>query len=181
MSKAICRIEPLTETRIAELTRLSSLAEEYTATNIPEESGVLSEGEQKIVADEVEEILLSGKNWEQRFAERIKEFSQTHPVIAWVLEKIFFAILISVAANIVYSAVGQALFPAKVYEDPSPSSQVIYHMELNQNVIIVGEVPYYYEVVINDESSENCYTGYVSKRSICLTETDDNATGIDVE
>ena len=181
MSKATCRIEPLTETRIAELTRLSSLAEEYTATNIPEESGVLSEGEQKIVADEVEEILLSGKNWEQRFAERIKEFSQTHPVIAWVLEKIFFAILIGVVTNIVYSAVGQALSPAKVYEDPSPSSQVIYHMELNQNVIIVGEVPYYYEVVINDASSENCYTGYVSKRSICLTEADDNATDIDVE
>lgn len=181
MSKVTYQIEPLTEERIAELARLSSLAEKYTTTDIAEEDGALSEDEQRIVANEVEEILLSGKNWEQRFAERIKEFSQTHPVIAWVLEKIFFAILISVAANIVYSAVGQALFPAKVYEDPSPSSQVIYHMELNQNVIIVGEVPYYYEVVINDESSENCYTGYVSKRSICLTETDDNATGIDVE
>ena len=181
MSKVTYQIEPLTEERIAELARLSSLAEKYTTTDIAEEDGVLSEDEQRIVANEVEEILLSGKNWEQRFAERIKEFSQTHPVIAWVLEKIFFAILISVAANIVYSAVGQALFPAKVYEDPSPSSQVIYHMELNQNVIIVGEVPYYYEVVINDASSENCYTGYVSKRSICLTETDENATGIDVE
>ena len=181
MSKATYRIEPLTETRIAELTRLSSLAEEYTTTNTPEESSVLSESEQKIVADEVEEILLSGKNWEQRFAERIKEFSQTHPVIAWVLEKIFFAILIGVVTNIVYSAVGQALSPAKVHEDPSPSSPVIYHMELNQNVIIVGEVPYYYEVVINDESSQNCYTGYVSKRSICLSETDDNTTDIDME
>lgn len=89
MSKATYRIEPLTETRIAELTRLSSLAEEYTATDISEESRVLSEDEQRIVADEVEEILLSGKNWEQCFAERIKKFSLTHPVIAWVLEKTF--------------------------------------------------------------------------------------------
>lgn len=180
MFKATCRIKPLTETRIAELTRLSSLAEEYSATDISEGSRVLSKGEQKIVADEVEEILLSGRNWEQRFAERIKEFSQTHPVIAWVLEKIFFAILISVAANIVYSAVGQALSPAKVYETPSPSSQVIYHMERNQNAIIVGEVPYYYEVVINDNSPENCYTGYVSKRSICLTDIEDNTTEANV-
>lgn len=179
MSKATCRIEPLTETQIAELTRLSSLAEEYTATDVSEEARVLSEDEQKIVTEEVEEILLSGKNWEQRFAERIKEFSQTHPVIAWVLEKIFFAILISVAANIVYSAVGQALSSAKVYEDPSPSSQVIYHMELNQNVIIVGEVPYYYEVVINDEASENCYTGYVSKRSISLIQSEEESTGLE--
>lgn len=37
MSKATYRIEPLTETRIAELTRLSSLAEEYTATDISED------------------------------------------------------------------------------------------------------------------------------------------------
>lgn len=180
MSKVTYQIEPLTEERVAELTRLSSLAEKYTTTDIAEEDGVLSEDEQKIVADEMEEILLSGRNWEQRFAERIKELSQTHPVIAWVLEKIFFAILISVVANIVYSAVGQALSPAKVYEDPSPSSQIIYHMELNQNVIIVGEVPYYYEVVINDDSSKNCYTGYVSKRSICLTDIEDNTTEANV-
>ena len=90
-----------------------------------------------------------------------------------------FAILISAAANIVYSAVGQALFPAKVYENPSPSSQVIYHVELNQNVIVVGEVPYYYEVVINDESAKSCYTGYVSKRSICLSENEANVTEVD--
>ena len=73
----------------SELTRLSSLAEEYSATDISEGSRVLSKGEQKIVADEVEEILLSGRNWEQRFAERIKEFSQTHPVIAWDSKKYF--------------------------------------------------------------------------------------------
>lgn len=179
MSKVTCQIEPLTEARIAELTRLSSLAEEYTTIDITEKPRVLSEDEQKIVADEVEDILLSGKNWEQRFVEQIKNFSQTHPAIAWVLEKIFFAILISIAANIVSSAIGQALFPTKVYEDPCPSSQVIYHIELNQNVIIVGEVPYYYEVVVNDESLEDCYTGYVSKRSIRLTESDDNATDVD--
>lgn len=180
MSKVTYQIEPLTEARVVELTRLSSLAEKYTTTDIEEEYRVLSEDEQRIVANEVEEILLSGKNWEQRFAEQIKKFSQTHPVIAWVLEKIFFAILISVASNILYSAIGQALSPAKVYEDPCPSSQVIYHIELNQNVIVVGEVPYYYEVVINDESSESCYTGYVSKRSICLTENEDNTTEVDV-
>lgn len=175
------QIEPLTKARVAELTRLTSLAEEYTIGEAAEECHILSEDEQKIVADEVEEILLSEKNCEQCFAERIKKFSQTHPVIAWVLEKIFFAILINVAANIVYSAVGHALSPAKVYEDPCPSSQVIYHMERNQNVIIIGEVPYYYEVMINDEPLENCYTGYVSKRSICLTESDDNATDVDAK
>lgn len=167
------QIEPLTEERVAELTRLTSLAEEYTIGEVAEEASVLSEDEQRIVVSEVEDILLSGKNWEQCFAEQIKSFSQTHPVIAWVLEKIFFAILIGIITNIAYSAIGQALFPANVYEEPHSSSQVVFHIQMNQNVIVVGDAPYYYEVEIHDESSGHCYTGYVSKRSISLIESEE--------
>lgn len=167
------QIEPLTKARVAELTRLTSLAEEYTIGEAAEECHILSEDEQKIVVSEVEDILLSGKNWEQRFTEQIKSFSQTHPVIAWVLEKIFFAILIGIITNIASSAIGQALSPANVYEEPNSSSQIVYHIELNQNVVVVGDVPYYYEVEIQDESSGCCYAGYVSKRSISLMESEE--------
>ena len=113
------QIEPLTKARVAELTRLTSLAEEYTIGEATEECHILSEDEQIIVVSEVEDILLSGKNWEQRFAEQIKSFSQTHPVIAWVLEKIFFAILIGIITNIASSAIGQALSPANAGSAPS--------------------------------------------------------------
>lgn len=167
------QIEPLTKARIAELTRLTSLVEEYTIGEDSEECHILSEDEQKIVVSEVEDILLSGKNWEQRFAEQIKSFFQTHPVIAWVLEKIFFAILIGIITNIASSAIGQALSPANVYEEPNSSSQIVYHIELNQNVVVVGDVPYYYEVEIQDESSGCRYVGYVSKRSISLMESEE--------
>ena len=167
------QIEPLTKARVAELTRLTSLAEEYTIGEAAEECHILSEDEQKIVVSEVEDILLSGKNWEQRFAEQIKRFSQTHPVIAWVLEKIFFAILIGIITNIASSAIGKALSPANVYEEPNSSSQIVYHIELNQNVVVVGDVPYYYEVEIQDESSGCCYADYVSKWSISLMESEE--------
>ena len=167
------QIEPLTKARVAELTRLTSLAEEYTIGEAAEECHILSEDEQKIVVSEVEDILLSGKNWEQRFAEQIKSFSQTHPVIAWVLEKIFFAILIGIITNIASSAIGKALSPANVYEEPNSSSQIVYHIELNQNVVVVGDVPYYYEVEIQDKLSGCRYAGYVSKRSISLMESEE--------
>ena len=173
ISKVIpCQIEPLTEERIAELTRLSSLAEEYTR-DFGDEPGILSKGEQELVAGEVEEILHSGKNWDQRFAERIKVLSQAHPSIVWALVYVFLPILISIIANMVWSAIGQALSPANVYEEPNSSSQIVYHIELNQNIVVVGDVPYYYEVEIQDESSGCCYTGYVSKRSISLMESEE--------
>lgn len=173
MTKVVpCQIEPLTEARIAELTRLSSLAEEYTR-DFANEPGILSEEEQELVAGEVGEILHSGKNWDQRFAERMKILSQTHPSIVWVLVYVFLPILISIIANMAWSAIGQALSPANVYEEPNSSSQIVYHIELNQNVVVVGDVPYYYEVEVQDESSGCCYAGYVSKRSISLMESDE--------
>ena len=174
MSSAIpYQIEPLTEARAAELTRLSALAEECIVEDFAEKPCILSEEEQQLVVEEIEEILHSGKNWDQRFAERTKSLAQTYPSIAWVLEKIFFAILIGIITNIASSAIGKALSPANVYEEPNSSSQIVYHIELNQNVVVVGDVPYYYEVEIQDESSGCRYAGYVSKRSISLMESEE--------
>lgn len=172
-------IKPLTEARVAELNRLTSLAKEYAIGKAAEEPPILSEDDQRIVVAEVEDVLLSGKNWEQCFAEKIKNFSQTHPVIAWVLEKIFLAILLGIITNMVSSAIGQALFPANVYEEPRSSSPIVCRIELNQNVVIVGDVPYFYEVEIQNESPEHRYIGYVSKRSISLMESERESTGLE--
>lgn len=122
---------------------------------------------------EIENVLHSEKNREQRFSGRIKIFSQTHPVIAWVFNKVFLVILIDIIANMTCSAIGQALFPANVYEEPHFSSQVVYHIEMNKNVVVVGDVTYYYEVEIPAELAEYRYTGYVSKQRILLMESED--------
>lgn len=114
---------------------------------------------------------------------QIHHQSQTHTLIAWVLTNVFLPILIGIIVNMVWSTIGRTLSPANAYnayEESNSSSQIVYHIELNQNVV-VGDVPYYYEVEIQDESSGCRYTGYVSKRSICLTENDDNATDIDAK
>lgn len=111
---------------------------------------------------------------------QIHHQSQTHTLIAWVLTNVFLPILIGIIVNMVWSTIGRTLSPANAYEESNSSSQIVYHIELNQNVV-VGDVPYYYEVEIQDESPGCRYTGYVSKRSICLTENDDNATDIDAK
>lgn len=122
---------------------------------------------------EVEGVLLSEKSREQRFSGRIKIFSQAHPVIAWIFNKVFLAILIDIIANITCSAIGQALFPDNVYEEPHSSSQVVYHIEMNKNVVVVGDVTYYYEVKVPAELAEYRYTGYVSKWPILQMESED--------
>lgn len=122
---------------------------------------------------EIEDVLLSEKNRRRRFSGRIKIFSQAHPVMTWVFNKVFLVILIDIIVNMTCSAIGQALFPDNVYEEPHLSSQVVLHIEMNQNIIVAGDTLYYYEVEIHDESSGHRYTGYVSKRSISLIESED--------
>lgn len=91
--------------------------------------------------------------------------SQTNPLIAWVLANVFLPILIGIFVNIAWSAIGRTLSPVNVYEEPNSSSRIVYHIKLNQNIVVVGDILYYYEVEIQDELSGCCYAGYVSKRS----------------
>ena len=104
---------------------------------------------------------------------QIHHQSQTNPLIAWVLTNVFLPILIGIIVNMVWSTIGRTLSPANVYEEPDSSSQIVYHIELNPNIVVVGDVPYYYEVEIQDESSGCCYADYVSKWSISLKESEE--------
>ena len=119
----------------------------------------------------LENTSFTGKNRKQGFAERIIVLSKTHPVIAWILNKVFLTILVSIITNMTCSAIGQVLSQTNAYEKPHASSPAVYHVEVKQNVIVVGDALYYYEVETQDESTGCCYTGYVSKRSVSLMES----------
>lgn len=100
--------------------------------------------------------------------ESIQKFKATHPIIAAVLTGFVLQFIIAISANLVSSAVGQVLRPARVYEEPTSSSQVVYNLDQDQIVAIVGEEPYYFEVQISDDKSQKIVSGYVSKRSLEL-------------
>lgn len=98
----------------------------------------------------------------------IRQQSQTHHLIVWVLTNVLLPILVNIIVNLTWAVIGQVLFPTNVNEEPHISSQVVYHTELHQNIVVVGDVSYYYEVEIQDELSGHHYIGYVSKHSITL-------------
>lgn len=164
---APCSPEPLSTQKMAELSRLSDLAAEYAPKQEINPTQALTEDEQQIVVSEVAGIL-SDKNWEQRFAECVKKFSQTHPVIAWILQLIFLPIILGVIINHISPTSGQTVAPAKVYELPQSSSPVVCHIKQEQTVIIIDEVPYYYGIELTDDATGQRQAGYVSKRSILL-------------
>lgn len=138
-------------------------ADENEATGFPSE---LSTEDEQIIADEVSSILSSEKNWEQRLMDSVAKLKKPHPVLASMLYHIIVTILLGIVANLIAMAIGQALTSAKVYEKPRTTSMVIYHLEPLQQVKIIGEEPYYFQIELTDNTTQETMVGFVSKRSI---------------
>ncbi len=136
---------------------------EDEAIDFPSE---LSAEDEQIIADEVSSILSSEKNWEQRLMDSVAKLKKTHPVLASILYHIIVTILLGIMVNLIAMAIGQAVTPAKVYEKPRTTSPVIYHLEPLQQVKIIGEEPYYFQIELTDNNTQETMVGFVSKRSI---------------
>ena len=164
--------EVLLAEREEKLTRFAALAEEVGASKALQEAPAPTADDRQTAAEEVKAILSSGENWEQRFMDSIQSFKKTHPVVAWLLEKVFLVILLEVIINLSSSGIGEMMRPARLYAEPDVSSPVIYQIEPDQSVIIVGDVPYYYAAQIKDPQTGEIVSGYVSKRSVRLYESE---------
>ena len=154
------------EQRSEEVSRLAELAEQYGNETPP--PAEITEEDQRLASAEVEKLLCVEQNREQQFAAQLKQWSETHPVVAWLLEKFFYALLIGVLTNLTSSGVGHLLTNARVYEEPKTTAQVVYHIPQGQTVTVLGQVPYYYEIETQDAATGARQSGYVSKRSVRL-------------
>ena len=106
----------------------------------------------------------------------VAKFKETHPVLASVLYHIIVTILLGIVVNLIAMAIGQAVTPAKVYEKPRTTSPVIYHLEPLQQVKIIGEEPYYFQIELTDNNTQETMVGFVSKRSIKKVDVQEEPT-----
>ena len=148
--------------------RVANIAEPDIAE--PDIMDDLSEEDQQVITAEIAEVFAENENWDQRFMASMVKFGDSHPTLAWLFKKVFLKILIDLIVGLLCTAIGQALFPAKVYEEPTTSSKVVYHVEQHQTVIVIGDERYYYEVEVRPEGSTGVKRGYMSKRSVLIHE-----------
>lgn len=157
---------------------ISSLIEENEEIT-DEHSAELSDEDKQIIAGEVSSILSSQKNWEQRLMESVSKLREEHPILA----PLFYGIILNILASIIISlasiVIGQIRTPAKVYDKPQTTSQVVYHLEPLQQVKIIGEQPYYYQIELTDNDTQEIFVGFVSKRSIQQVDTQDESPTLD--
>lgn len=137
--------------------------DEELPLNLPTE---LSSEDEQIIANEVSSILSTEKNWEQRLMDSMLRLKETNPILAIALYHLFFTILLGLVVNLFSTSIGEARTSAKVYEQPRPTAPIVYHLEALQQVKIIGEEPYYFQIELIDHETQETLVGFVSKRSL---------------
>lgn len=133
----------------------------------------LSTEDQQIIADEMTAILSPKQNWEQRLMDRVTKLKESHPVFATILYHMFFTVLIGIIVSLISMIIGQAITSTNVYVKPKTTSSVIYHLEPLQQVKIIGEQPYYFQIELTDDDTGDTLTGFVSKRSLKVADSEE--------
>lgn len=149
------------------------VADDVVQIDLPSE---LSAEDKQLLADEVSAALAPQKNWERRLKDRMAKFQENHPVLAPLLFGIILNLLTDAICLLFSTAIGQVCTPAKVYEKPQTTSQVVYHLEPLQEVKIIGEQPYYFQIELTDNDTGDTLIGFVSKRSLKVADTEEETS-----
>ena len=137
------------------------LQESTYAPDSVDEAG-FSEEEQAEVKEMVAEILNdSPHNWEYGFAKMIETAKTKHPI--WMAIILF---VLGTLASYLIEDIFDTIKNTVIREEPNTSAAVVINIQAEQVVLVVNDVPYYYEVEYVDETTGETYTGWISKRSV---------------
>lgn len=116
------------------------------------------------LSNDIQDIAVDNRNWQQKLAEKAVKWKEKNPVICFFIVYILLALSISIAASFIYGIVTAP--KAAIKEEPSATGDVIYNISINQKVTIVDDIRYYYKIEYYDKETDETVTGWISKRSI---------------
>jgi hypothetical protein len=98
---------------------------------------------------------------------------------------IYMLLLIPILANLIFAIlnsscsalIAYANKDTRVYDEPSATSNVVYNINIEQNVTVIGDEKYYYEVEIPDPVTGETVIGYVYKGNLTVTEAETELHG----
>lgn len=136
--------------------------EEVTEQDIKE----ISEADYQELCEVIENIRPDKLNWQQRLIKAYEDFKEKNPVIEGVLRYLIISVIGAILINVASQHIGELASGTKIKTEPTANAPTIIIVEKNTIVNIIADVPYYYEVITEDEVSKEEIRGWISKRSI---------------
>ena len=162
---------------ISELIRMANTVESPDKKYIDEVDSVSVE-DQAVFASEFTSALSDKNNWQQRIMSLFQRFQHTNPALAWLANTLFI-LLLSILAGLIANSIGQAKANTKVRQAPQSTAPVIVQIDESQQVAIVGDCPYYFEIEFENAKNGEVIRGYISKRSFLPVESKEDKPDAD--
>ena len=116
---------------------------------------------------ELSEVAEEPQNWQQRLMAVIQSWKERNPIIA--------GIILLIATAVISQLIGDAVHWAKTMakdsllrEEPTRKAAVVRQIKKGETITVVADAPYYYQVEVTNPDTGECFTGYISKRSVDL-------------
>lgn len=119
--------------------------------------------------NDLQDIAGDNKNWQQRLAEKAGKWKEKNPIIYAVIVQILLPLLLSILASFIYAKVTTP--KAAIKDKPSATGNIVYNISINQDVTIIDDTRYYYMVKYYNEETDEKGTGWISKRSIKINDS----------
>ncbi len=74
---------------------------------------------------------------------------------------------------------GHTVKDAHVYEEPTSTSSVVYNLTVENNVTVIGDVPYYYEIEFAHPETGEMVTGYIYKGNVAAEESEETEAQVE--
>lgn len=108
------------------------------------------------------------------------KWKEQHPFLAdlymQVLLPLIQAILYGLITFGAASLIASANKDARVYDEPTSTSNVVNNISVEQNVTIIGDAPYFYEVKFVDPETSETVTGYIYKGNLVISNQEEPIT-----
>ena len=136
--------------------------------NQDESGDLLTEEIREELDESIHEIMVSGDS-EEVVKSKFLEWQNRHPVLAFVLIQILLAIIINIASGVIGDWVSGVLTKkSNMYEEATATSNVVINIDVDQNITVINEVPYYYEIIYTDPETGEERRGYVYKANVAI-------------
>lgn len=159
----------------------SWLSEVYTEEEEDEDESVLDSVTDSSVTPEIRaeiaaditQVLSNPETMHIDSQSKYLQWKERNPGFAAFFIEILLPILLLIADWGFSSWQARTVKDSHVYEEPTSTSSIVYNVTVENNVTIIGDVPYYYEVEFVTPETGELVTGYIYKGNVEAEEPDE--------
>ncbi len=144
------------------------------ASAVEEIASQVTEEEKKQICEDIMEFAESAKHGLADVERKYGELKEKHPLL---MEMVI--MLISFILGQLLPQPATTTTVSNIYEAPASTSYIVCNTTVNQTINIIGEAPYYYNVILVDPQTGTEYQGYIYKANVSVdspTTEDDTET-----